>query len=61
MAYTAYGEQGETTRRTIYFSIKDEKEEFLHKVNECIEQLRREEGLADDEDEDDDEDDHESG
>ena len=51
VAYTAYGEAGET-QRTIFFSIRQEKERFLQEANACIERLRRDEGLADDDDED---------
>ena len=51
MAYT----DPEGIRRTIFFSIKDEKEEFLREANSCILRLRREEGLAEDDDEYDDE------
>ena len=38
------------TRRTIFFSIQEEKEHFLTEVNNAIEQLRRDEGLVDDDD-----------
>ena len=48
MAYT----DPDGIRRTIFFSILDEKEEFLQEANSCIERLRREEGLAEDDDDD---------
>ena len=44
MAYT--GTCG--TRRTIFFSILEEKQKFLAEVESAVERLRRDEGLLDD-------------
>ena len=55
---TVFAEQGNYvaytgtcgTRRTIFFSLNEEKEKFLSEVKQCIERLRRDEGLDDDAD-----------
>ena len=45
--YVAYTER-EGIRRTIFFSIRSEKDDFLREANNCIERLRRDEGLVED-------------
>ena len=44
------------TRRTIFFSLREDKERFLEEVNGAIERLRQDEGLADDDDDEDEDD-----